>query len=136
MICRITQRVSGRTHTASIDRSTPKCSIVTAARITLWFGIRYLFFGPEQYDWLCPPLNLLRKSPSQLSKSAKLTFPRKLNSDGTYDLICPNCVMTIGSEVAKESELLALERLHECPGFKLGQLLDGTPPVKIAPKAN
>lgn len=57
-----------------------------------------------------------------MNKSIKLSFPRRKNPDGTFDVICPQCVTTVGTAV-KESELQAVEWAHNCPGFDLGRLM-------------
>lgn len=48
----------------------------------------------------------------------KRPFPRRLNSDGSYDLICPRCFLTVVRGVA-ERELEAAEKRHTCERWEL-----------------
>jgi hypothetical protein len=45
-------------------------------------------------------------------------FPHRLNVDGTFDAICPDCLKTISNEHV-EDRLLSSEASHTC---KLGDL--------------
>ncbi|WP_263351917.1 hypothetical protein [Acidicapsa acidisoli] len=49
-------------------------------------------------------------------------FPRRRNADGTFDLICPKCFLTIIYK-AEESELEAAEAGHDCHGLSLDRML-------------
>jgi hypothetical protein len=40
-------------------------------------------------------------------------FPLKLNSDGTYDSICPRCFLTVARQMA-QAEIVREERKHVC----------------------
>jgi hypothetical protein len=40
-------------------------------------------------------------------------FPRRLNDDETYDLICPRCFRTVVRKT-HESQLTEIERKHVC----------------------
>ena len=48
-------------------------------------------------------------------------FPHRKNRDGTYDSICPVCVVTIASS-NKEADLFAQERRHVCEESRLQHL--------------
>jgi len=45
--------------------------------------------------------------------SGHRVFPHRLNIDGTYDAICPDCLKTICSEHL-EDRLLSAEESHTC----------------------
>jgi hypothetical protein len=49
-------------------------------------------------------------------------FPRRRNADGTFDLICPKCYLTIVRN-AQESDLEATEKAHDCQGLSLDRVL-------------
>jgi len=48
-----------------------------------------------------------------LRSSAVPEFPHRNNRDGTYDSICPACLVTVAS-CKSEAGLLAYERKHVC----------------------
>ena len=51
-------------------------------------------------------------------------FPRRGDGNGTFDLICPHCVLTIECGV-EEQEIAELERAHWCC-YRTRSLLIGT----------
>jgi hypothetical protein len=55
----------------------------------------------------------------------RATFPHRRNPDGTFDSICTQCYATVASNRG-EAELRAAEREHECKGFDLGRIMQGT----------
>jgi len=48
-------------------------------------------------------------------------FPHRVNSDGSYDSICTDCLATIAT-VEDESELAGHEQAHTCNPIRLYQL--------------
>jgi len=45
-------------------------------------------------------------------------FPHRHNADGSYDSICPTCLMTVAS-VRTEAELASCEHAHVCSPERL-----------------
>jgi hypothetical protein len=50
--------------------------------------------------------------------SSHSAFTTRQNPDGSFDLICLHCFLTAGTTKNK-SELLAIERRHQCDPFLL-----------------
>jgi hypothetical protein len=48
-----------------------------------------------------------------LSSQMPLKFPHRKNRDGTYDSICPGCLVTVAT-CKSEADLLTHERKHVC----------------------
>jgi hypothetical protein len=49
------------------------------------------------------------------------TFPRRRNSDGTFDSICSQCFLIISTS-SLESELAEAEKAHVCVGLNLSNM--------------
>jgi hypothetical protein len=47
-------------------------------------------------------------------------FPHRVNRDGTFDSICPNCFVTIATRNV-EAELEELEKAHICTELRFMQ---------------
>jgi hypothetical protein len=60
-----------------------------------------------------------------MTRAARTTFPHRRNPDGTFDSICIQCFVTVGT-AATEAELKETEITHDCKGFQLGELMYGT----------
>lgn len=52
-------------------------------------------------------------------------FPHRHNLDGTFDSICTECFQTV-AKASIEAELEAAERIHNCKGLSLAELMHGT----------
>lgn len=70
-------------------------------------------------------MNTSEVEEAHMFQSSRPEFPHRRKPNGTFDSICTRCFLTIGN-ADTEAELRAAERVHDCKGFDLCQIMNDT----------